>query len=211
MTRRRAILSAGVVAGLLANYWVLEGALADRSDPLASWVSDLGSRSEGADVLFNLLDGAAGLAIVVLAALLWSELAGRSCVLRGGLIALLAVGVCGVIDAAFPLSCAETLQPGCELDYDVTDVVHATENVVAVIAAAAALLMLGVGLRDQPDLRGVGTVTLGLGAAWLLLTVVMGSQFLVPGMEEVKGLLQRLSQVVLGAWLVALAVGVRRA
>lgn len=211
VSRSRSILLAGVGAGLLANYWVLEGPLADRSDPAGSWVSDLGARSEADALLFNLLDGLAGLAIVLLALLLWSVLARRSRMLRLGLAALFAVGVCGVVDATFPLSCAETLQPGCELDYGAVDVVHATENVIATLATAAAFLLLGMGLRAEQDLRRVGMITLALAASWLLLTVLMGSQFVIPGMDEVKGLFQRLGQVVLGAWFVALAVGVRRA
>jgi Protein of unknown function (DUF998) len=210
MSRSRAIVAAGLAAGLLANYWVLEGVLAERSDPSGSWISDLGARSEDTALPFDLLDGLAGLAIVLLALLLWRPLADRARRLRLGLVALLAVGLCGVVDAAFPLSCAETLQPGCELDYDAVDVVHATENVIAVLATAAALWLLGTGMRAEPDLARVGAVTLALAAAWLLLTILMGSQFLIPAMDDVKGLFQLLSQLVLGAWLIAMAIGIRR-
>jgi len=210
VTRQRALIPAGLLAGLLANYWLLEGALAERTDPSGSWVSDLGARSEEHALVFDLLDGAAGLAIVLLALLLWRPLASRSRTLRLGVVALLALGVCGVIDAAFPLSCAETLQPGCQLDYDLVDVVHAAENVLAVLLTAAAFGLLGVGMRDEQDLRSAGTATLALGAAWLVLTAIMGSQFVIPAMDDVKGLFQRLSQIVIGIWFVALAAGVRR-
>jgi hypothetical protein len=208
LKRRWALTAAGVAAALLANYWVLEGPLAERSDASGAWISDLGARSEADAKLFNLLDGAAGVAVVVLALLLWPVLAGRSQALRLGVWALGLVGVCGIVDALFPLSCAETLQPGCELGYDAVDVVHAVENVVAVLVTGAAFLLLGLGLRGVRETRGLGTATLALGGCWLVLTAVMGSGLVIAEMDELKGLFQRLGQVVLGAWFVTLAVGV---
>ncbi len=121
------------------------------------------------------------------------------------------MGVCGVVDATFPLSCAETLQPGCELDYGAVDVVHATENVVATWPRPRRSCCSAWAFAPSRTCGASGSITLALGRGWLLLTVLMGSQFVIPGMDEVKGLFQRLGQVVLGAWFVALAVGVRRA
>lgn len=210
MTRSRAIVLSGLAAGLLANYWVLEGPLAARADPTGSWISDLGARSEPTGWRFDLLDGVSGVLICVLAAMLWEPLASRSRALRWGLIALLAMGAGAVVDGYIPLSCAESLHNGCELRYDALDIVHATENVIAVGVTAAAFWLLGNGLREQPELRRVGLITLACGGVWLLLTILMGSKFLIPDMDDVKGLLQRSSQVVLGAWLILLALGVAR-
>lgn len=210
MSRSRAILLAGLAAGLLANYWVLEGVLADRSDPSGSWISDLGARSESTALVFDLLDAAAGLAVCVLALLLWGRLGDRSRRVRLGLIALFGVGICGIVDGAFPLSCAETLQAGCELGYDAVDVIHATENVVAILATATAFGLIGIGLRGLEPLSGLGTATLAIGAVWLLLTLLMASQFLIPGMDEVRGVFQRASQIVLGIWFVVLGAGISK-
>jgi hypothetical protein len=202
---------AGIVAGVLANYWLLEAWLADRTDPAGSWISDLGSRSESTGWIFDLLDAASGLAILVLAALLWPVLAARSRALRLGLAALAVAGACAVIDGAFPFSCAESLQPGCELSYDAVDIVHTIETFAAIAATIAAFWLLGTGLRGEPGLGSVGVMTLSLGIAWLALTMLMGVASLVDDLESGKGAFQRASQVVLGAWLVVLSTSAMRA
>src|SRR3954447_13227871 len=111
MSRRRLVLVSGVAAGIFANYWLLEGLLADRTDASGGWVSDLGARSESTGWIFDLLDGASGLLLLAFALLVRPLLAPRGRWLRFGSAALVAAGVFSVVDGAFPLSCAESL-PG---------------------------------------------------------------------------------------------------
>ncbi len=72
------VLASGIAAGLVANYWALETLLADRSDPAGSWISDLGARTESTGLLFDLLEVASGLLIVLFAILILPPLGRRS-------------------------------------------------------------------------------------------------------------------------------------
>ena len=208
MSRPRAVTIAGVVAGLLANYWALETLLADRSDPAGSWISDLGARTESTGLLFDLLEVASGLAIVVFAALLLHLLAGRSRELRLGVWALAAVGVCTVIDGAFPLSCGESLAEPCELRYDAVDLIHGGETFVSIALTIAMFTLFAAGLRSAADasLRRLAGWSALAGVLWVACTVMMGAQYLIDDLGEVKGVFHRGSQVILGAWLVAVAL-----
>src|SRR6201999_1997034 len=72
--------------------------------------------------------------------------------------------------------------------------------------------MAGQRTTTHPDLgqttttlRSVGAFTLVLGAVWLGLTIVTGVSYLSDGVDEVKGALQRVDQLIFGGWLLALA------
>ena len=202
----------GVAAGIAANYWVLEGLLADRTDSTGGWVSDLGARSESTGWIFDLLDAGAGLLLLAFALKVRPLLPGRGSALRWGSIALIVVGVCSVLDGAFPLSCAESLPGPCELDYDAVDIVHVSETFVAIVATVAAFTMLGVGLLADEDerLRRLGAITLAAGVAWVACNLLMGASYFSDGLEDSRGVFHRGSQFVLGAWLIALALGLGR-
>jgi hypothetical protein len=232
VSRPRPIALAGIAAALLCNYWVLEGALADRYDLESSWISDLATRSEPSGWRFVALGILAGAGIATFAALLLralpdDALAGSATIgrfsshqlLRGGLIALLASGLFAVVASAAPLDCAEGLEPTCSLAYDPLDVVHSVATAGEITATVLAFALIGVGLppgRVRSFHRmgsqtanagpGVGIVTLALGAIWLVLTALTGVSFLSDGVDSVKGLLQRADQVVFGAWLVLLGL-----
>ena len=107
------------LAGLAANYWVLETLLADRTDPAGSWISDLGARTEATGLALRPARGRlrrAARRVRAAAPAAASPAAPASS--RWGSWRLLAVGVCTIVDGAFPLSCAETLAEPCELRYD---------------------------------------------------------------------------------------------
>ncbi len=55
-----AIIVLGAVTAILLNYWILEGMLAEHSDPTRSWISDLGARSESTGWLFSAFDAVSG-------------------------------------------------------------------------------------------------------------------------------------------------------
>jgi len=204
--RSRPIVLAGIGTALLGNYWVLEGALAKRTDPTASWISDLAARTEAFGWRFELLEIASGLAVVGFALLLLGRIGERSPVIRAGLLALAAEGVFTVAGGALPLSCAETLDPTCSFHYDALDVLHATAEFVATTATVLAFALIGLGQARVDSRRTASSVTFVIGAVWLVLTALTGLSYLNGDVESVKGLLQRASQAMFGAWLILLGV-----
>ena len=212
MSRSRALPVVGILAGLAANYWALETLLADRTDPAGSWISDLGARTESTGLLFDLLEAGSGLLVIAFAALLMPVLGSRSRRLRWAVWALLAVGVCTVIDGAFPLSCGETLAEPCELRYDAVDIVHGAETFVSIAITIAMFALFATGLRAEAEqgLRRLGAWTATAGALWIACNVLMGAQYLVDDLGGAKGIFHRAAQVVFGLWLVALALAAGR-
>lgn len=204
MARSRSIALAGIGAALLCNYWVLEGLLAKRTDVDDSWISDLAARTQVYDWRFAALQIASGLAVAAFAWLLLPRLGALSPTIRRGLLALLLSGLLASIGGIAPLSCAEGLEASCSLAYDPLDVIHATANLVEIAAAACAFGLVGVGLTRLAGERAAGQLTLGLGAAWLLLTALTGVSYLNADLDSIKGLLQRADQLIFGAWLILL-------
>jgi hypothetical protein len=206
----RAATITGILAGLAANYWVLESLFADRTDPAGGWVSDLGARSESTGWIFDLLDAGSGLILLAFALLLRPLVAGRGSLLRYGLVALIVVGACSIVDGAFPLSCAESLPGPCELSYDWIDVVHVGETFVATAAMITAFGCFSIGLLGEADARPrrLGALTAVAGVLWVACNLVMAASYPIDGLDHVRGAFHRGSQVALGAWLIALAVGV---
>lgn len=210
--RPRALVAAGILAGLTANYWALETLLADRTDPDGSWISDLGARTEETGLLFDLLEAASGVVLVAFALLLMPFLAGRSRELGWGAWGLLAVGGCTIVDGAFPLSCGETLAEPCELRYDLVDLIHGGETFISIGITIVTFGLFAVGLLRESDagLRRLGAWTVAAGAAWTACNALMGAQYLIDDLASAKGVFHRAAQVFLGLWLIAVAVTARR-
>jgi hypothetical protein len=203
--RASPILLAGIGAALVNNYWVLEGLLARRTDPTASWISDLAARSEAFGWRFEVLEIASGVAVVAFALALLPRLGRLSPLIRYGLWALVAEGLLTVVGGAAPLSCAESLDPSCSLHYDAVDVVHATADIASSVATVLAFGWLYLGLDRTSSRRGAARATLAIGGVWLVLTIVTGVSYVNGDVDSVKGLLQRAGQVLFGAWLICLA------
>jgi len=210
VSRSRPILYAGVGAALLCNYWVLESLLARRTDIDDSWISDLGARSEVFGWRFELLAVVSGLAIAAFALLLLPRLGTLSPTIRRGVLALFATGVLAALGGV-PLSCAEGLEASCSLEYDPFDLIHGAANFLEIVAATLAFGLIGFGLFQLPPRRSAGRATLILGAAWLLLTAFTGVSYLSADVDSVKGLVQRVDQLLFGAWLVLLGLWASRA
>jgi hypothetical protein len=205
VTRSRTILLAGIGTALLSNYWALEGLLARRTDPTGSWISDLAARTEALGWRFEVLEIASGVAVIAFALVLLPRLGRLSPLIRLGLLALVAEGVLTVVGGATPLSCAESLDPSCTLNYDAVDVLHATADILSSVATALAFGWIWLGLARTPSERGAAGATLALGAIWLALTVATGVTYVSSDIDSVKGVFQRAGQVAFGAWLVVLA------
>lgn len=207
---RPIVIGTAVVAALLANYWVLEGALADRTDFDASWISDLSTRSEGSGGTFVALGVVAALALVVYGVELVAILGGRGKLLRRGALAFLFAAVATVVAAAAPLSCAEGLEAACSLKEDPLDVLHSIATAGEIGGTFLAFGLLGLGFL-RGGRRHLALATLGFGAVWLALTILTGVSYLSEGIDEIKGAFQRIDQILFGVWLVVLAWGVTTA
>lgn len=201
---RPLVIGTALVAALLANYWVLEGALADRTNFDASWISDLSTRSESFGGTFVALGIVAALALVIYGVELVLTLGGRGKLLRRGALAFLFAAVATVVAASAPLSCAEGLEAACSLKEDPLDVVHSLATAGEIGGTILAFALLGLGFL-RGGRRRVGIATLAFGAVWLALTIVTGVSYLSNGVDEVKGALQRADQILFGVWLVVLA------
>jgi hypothetical protein len=201
---RPIVIGTAVIAALLANYWVLEGALADRTNFDASWISDLSTRSEGSGGTFVALGIVAALALLIYGIELVSILGGRGTLLQRGAFAFLFAAVATVVAAAAPLSCAEGLEAACSLKEDPLDVVHSLATAGEIGGTILAFGLFGLGFL-RAGRRRVGIAAFAFGAVWLALTIVTGVSYLSDGVDEVKGAFQRVDQIVFGTWLVVLA------
>jgi hypothetical protein len=201
---RPLVIGTAVVAALLANYWVLEGALADRSNFDASWISDLSTRSEGSGGTFVALGVLAALALVLFGVELVATLGAQGTLLRRGALAFLFAAVATVVAASAPLSCAEGLEAACSLKEDPLDVVHSIATAGEIGGAILAFGLLGVGFL-RGGRRRFGIATLAFGAIWLALTILTGVSYLSDGVDDVKGAFQRVDQIIFGVWLVVAA------
>lgn len=204
---RPVVVGSAIVAALLANYWALEGLLADRHDFAASWISDLSTRSESSGGTFVAIGIVAAVALLIYGGLLVAVLGRRGPLLRWGAFAFLVAAAFTLIAAAAPLSCAEGLEAACDLREDALDLVHSLATAGEIGATVLSFALLGLGFR-RSGRRELGRVTLAFGALWLALTIVTGVSYLSHGVDEVKGAFQRVDQVVFGIWLVTLAVAV---
>jgi hypothetical protein len=201
---RPLVIGSALLAALLANYWVLEGALADRTNFDASWISDLSTRSEGSGGTFVALGVLAAVALVVYGAELVTICWDRGPLLRRGALAFLFASLATVLAASAPLSCAEGLEAACSLKEDTLDLVHSVATAGEIGGTVLAFGLFGLGfLRDGR--RHLGIATLAFGGVWLALTIVTGVSYLSAGVDEVKGAFQRIDQIVFGIWLVVLA------
>jgi hypothetical protein len=201
---RPIVIGSALAAALLGNYWVLEGALADRTNFEASWISDLSTRSESSGGEFVVLGLIAALVLVVYAAELVALFRARGPLLRRGALAVLLGALATVVAAAAPLSCAEGLEAACTLNEDALDIVHSVATTGEIVATILAFALFGRGFR-RAGRRRAATATVAIGALWLALTIVTGVSYLSHGVDEIKGAFQRVDQVIFGIWLVVLA------
>ena len=199
------IVVLGAVTAILLDYWVVEGVLAEHSDPTRSWISDIGARSQSTGWWFSAADTLSGLALGLLTIVLWRRVAGRSRLLRWGMIALAVSAVCTVLDGAAPLSCSEALPPPCTSAHDLLDVLHEGESAVSIVSAIAGFALLGEGFRREGGLELLGIATYVCGGAWIFLYGLVTIGFASTTMDGLKGSFQRPAQVVFGVWVAILA------
>lgn len=201
---RPLVVGTAFVAALLANYWVLEGALADRTNFDGSWISDLSTRSESSGGIFVALGVFAALALLLYGVELVAVLGRRGGLLRRGALAFLFAALATLVAASAPLSCAEGLEAACSLKEDPLDIVHSLATVGEIGGTILSFGLLGLGFL-RAGRRRFAIATLAFGTIWLVLTILTGVSYLSDGVDEIKGAFQRVDQVLFGIWLVVLA------
>lgn len=205
-----AALAAAIVAAALQNAWVLESFVAERSDPLHVWISDLGARDEATGALFNALDSAGGAALLALALLLLP--AGRAAgpIALAGVVALALGGVGTILDGFLSLDCSKDLDPACSAKLaregaSFRAEAHEVESTITGWLTVASFALMGLGFAGP-----VRRASLVCGAAWVALYGVAVAFWAWAGDgDDLKGLFQRAGQVVYGAWLIWIAVALR--
>ena len=208
-SRDGAIFASGIAAAVLVNYWVAGPLLGVDHDPGFSWISDFAARGEDGNWRFALLDGLSGAAVIAFGALLWPEL-GRlrgsgAAAVRWGLVLLIVSGALAIADAFLPMSCGRSLGTDCVRADDLVDELHRIESTLAVLVTGGAMLLIGLGLWRSGRGRAIAWISLAAGVVFLALNLLIGLRESVDAFNEAKGWFQRGGQVVLGAWLVALA------
>jgi hypothetical protein len=201
---RPIVIGSALVAGLLGNYWMLEGALADRTNFDASWISDLSTRSESSGGEFVALGLIAALALLLYGVELVAIFREHGGALRRGSFAFLFGALATLVAAAAPLSCAEGLEAACTLDEDALDIVHSVATAGEIAGAILAFTLFAIGFL-RAGRRRVGIATAAIGAVWLALTILTGVSYLSDAVDEIKGAFQRIDQMIFAAWLVVLA------
>ncbi len=210
VARRR--LGVGGVAGLVSaaaySSFLPAQPLGSRLDPINSYVSELGVRTQPASAFFRGSDVLAGLLIMLLALVLrdglpwdWRRQAGRA--------ALAIAGVASVFDGWHPMGCTPSVDLACRPHRDVIGLVaqlreaHTISSVIGVVGAVASMLLLGSLLAEGPRWRFFGE----LGQLAAVAVIVLGLLELPLSLtNHWVGLVERPSVLCISGWLAALGV-----
>jgi hypothetical protein len=196
---------AGLAAAPAYSSFLLAGALGSRLDPMNSYVSELGARTQPASACFRASDMVAGVLIVVLAVALRGSLPqawGRN----AGTVALGLAGVSSIFDGWNPMECTPSIDRACRLREDSMGVLgqlrepHTVSSVIGVVAAIVSMAVLGNLLGSRHGSRRLGLV--GQVAALVTTGLSLAELPADPGM----GLLERSFVLCVSAWIAALAL-----
>jgi hypothetical membrane protein len=208
--RRR--LAVGGVAGLVGaaaySSFLVARPLGSTLDPVNSYVSELGVRTQPASTFFRASDVIAGLLIVLLALVLRDGLP-RDRRRERGRVALALAGAASVLDGWRPMGCTPSVDVVCRPRPSVIGLLaqlreaHTVSSVIGVVAALASMLLLGGLLGESPRWRSLGrmgqlaaVVVIALGLVELPLTLT----------SHWVGLVERASVLCISWWFAALAV-----
>jgi len=208
--RRRLALGgvAGLVGAAAYSSFLLARPLGSTLDPVNSYVSELGVRTQPASAFFRASDVLAGLLIVLLALVLRDGLP-RDRRREGGRATLAIAGAASVFDGWHPMGCTPSVDVLCRPRPDVIGLLaqlreaHTVSSVTGVIAAVASMLLLGGLLGASPRWRSLGKIgqvaavaVIALGLLELPLTLT----------SHWVGLVERASVLCISWWFAALAV-----
>jgi hypothetical protein len=208
--RRRSAVGgvAGLVGAAAYSSFPLARLLGSTLDPVNSYVSELGVRTQPASAFFRGSDALAGLLIVLLALVLrdglppeWRREAGRA--------ALAMAGAASVFDGWHPMGCTPSIDVVCRPHRDVIGLVaqlreaHTVSSVTGVVAAVASMLLLGSLLAESPRWRHLGEI----GQLAAVAVTALGLLELPLSLtNHWVGLVERASVLCVSWWFATLAV-----
>ncbi|MGN7133084.1 DUF998 domain-containing protein [Rhodococcoides corynebacterioides] len=205
-----------VLAAVVYSGWPLELLVHSPLDPTRSYLSENAALTQPHSALFRTFDVVAAVLVLVCVAgtrnwARWS----RWWRAAAALLAVFAVST--VVDAAFPLRCAPSLNPRCsaaqaEGSLGIGHSVHSVASSVALGAVVLSALASAVALARSPARRRARVpvrVSTVLAAVLVLISVVMTAAALADshpmGLPAGAGVVQRVQTVLiavyLGAWL----------
>lgn len=210
MARRR--LTFGGVAGLVGaaayDSFLLARPLGSPLDPVNSYVSELGVRTQPASAFFRASDVLAGLLIVLLALVLREGLP-RHWRCEAGRAALAVAGAASVVDGWHPMGCMPSINAACRPHRDFIGLIaqlreaHTVSSAVGVAAAIASMVLLGSLLREIPRWRHLGEI----GQLAALAVIALGLLEVPLSLtNQWVGLVERISVLWVSGWFAALAV-----
>jgi hypothetical protein len=210
VARRRLLLggAAGLVGAAAYSSFLLARPLGSTLDPVNSYVSELGARTQPASAFFRASDVLAGLLIGLLALALREALP-RDRRREAGRAALAMAAAASGFDGWHPMGCTPSIDLACRPHRNFIGLLaqlreaHTVSSVTGVVAAVASMLLLGSLLRELPPWRHLGelgqlaalTVT-ALGLLELPLTLT----------NHWVGLVERTYVLWISGWFAALAV-----
>lgn len=199
---------AGVSSALLYSSFVMAGPLGFRLNPVVSYVSELGARTQPHNGFFRASDVISGVLIVVLAVALRPVLPGG--VRReAGVTALTVAGIASVFDGWHPMVCTPSIDAACRLREDEVSALtqlhqaHTLSSVVGIVAAIASMVLVGDLMTHSgraPVLGRIGELTALVVTALAIIDIpltIMGGWV---------GLVERCFVAGISVWLAELGV-----
>jgi hypothetical protein len=198
------------VAGVCCYCWFLFAPLVGgRLDRTRAFVSELAVRGSPGSGWFRAADVVAGVLIVVLAVGVWEWLRRPAGWGMAGPVLVGTVGAASIVDGVSPMACAPSVDPVCarieqsrSLLGQLTDL-HTVSGVVGMIAAAAAMVLVGRRARHGLSGRGLWWFGVACGAAVLLLGSALSASALFDGPGV--GTLERAQLLIVASWLGAVS------
>jgi hypothetical protein len=198
----------GLAGAAAYDSFLLARPLGSTLDPVNSYVSELGVRTQPASAFFRASDVLAGLLIVLLALALRDALP-RDWRRELGRAALATAGVASVFDGWHPMGCLPSIQAACRPHPDVIGLVgqlreaHTVSSVIGVVGAVASMLVLGSLLREIPRWRHLGQI----GQLTALVVMALGLLELPLSLSNRwVGLVERVDVLWVSGWFAALAM-----
>jgi hypothetical protein len=203
---------AGVAAALCYSSFLVAPLLGSRLDIVNSYVSEVETAGQPDSHFFRATSAAAGV-LIVLFALRLRRLPDRSGWCRYGRLCLSLAGLASIVDSAIPMRCNPSANVACPGRPRVTSVPdelrdpHTLSSVVGVVAAVAAVLLIGTHLyrrRVWPPLGRAGQLV-GLAFAGLA-----GLDVPLAFAGHGFGISERLHVLLFSGWLAALSLRLSR-
>jgi Protein of unknown function (DUF998) len=209
--RSRLVYLAGGVAGLVGSAlygsFLFAGLIGSRLSPVDSLVSELEVPGQPGSGLFRLIDAVCGLLVAAFAVVLWHRLPyDRPAML--GCACLATSGICGVLDARYPMPCTPSTDRSCQRRVEQVSVLvqlhhpHAVSGSVGVFAVVMAMLLLS-------RARGIRAWSSRLAWAclmsWLLLSVLGLLELALIYAGRGAGAAERVHILLISTWIAALA------